>query len=258
MKLKKPKETCIIGYMPTLNTGATLEKTINAIPKGWLDELFIVDNASTDETTTIAKKLKIHAIIHSENRGYGGSQKTGYQEALKMGADIIVMIHSDYQYDPSKIPNLVIPIIEGEYDLMLGSRIRSRKEALAGGMPLYKYISNRALTLAQNITYGLSLSEYHTGLRAFSRRSLLNLPFTRLSNNWVFDQQILASAIALGLRIGEVQVPVRYFDESSSISFRSSLVYGLGTLGCLLRFLLCRNSFYTDPIFQRANDQPSV
>jgi len=247
--LKKSKNIKIVGYMPAFNTSKTIEKTIKDIPTHWIDELFLVDNASTDNTVKTAKKLKIDTIIHTTNRGYGGSQKTGYKTALQKKADIIVMIHSDYQYDATKIPQLVMPIIQQDYDIMLGSRIRTRKEALAGGMPLYKYLSNRFLTLTQNITYGLSLSEYHTGLRAFSKKSLETIPFEKLSNNWVFDQEILASAIALNFKIGEIPVPVRYYDDSSSCSMFNSIIYGLETLRCLSQFIFLNNSFYTHPHF---------
>lgn len=246
---EKPKKIKIVGYMPAFNTEKTIKKTRDDIPKGWIDELFLVDNASTDNTVKVAKKLKIETIVHSHNRGYGGSQKTGYKTALKKKADIVVMIHSDYQYDVTKIPQLVSPIIEGEYEVMLGSRIRTRKEALAGGMPIHKYLANRALTLTQNVVYGLNLSEYHTGLRAFSAKALRQLPIEKFSSDWVFDQEIIGSAIALGFRIGEIPVPVRYYDDSSSISLSASIKYGLETLRCLMQFALLRNSFYTHPHF---------
>ncbi len=195
----------------------------------------MVDDASRDETIKIAKKLKITTFVHEYNLGYGGNQKTCYWEALKRKPDIVVMLHPDYQYDATLTGDLVKPIIDGRFDIMLGSRIRSRKEALDGGMPLYKYLSNRLLTLIENISLGLSLSEYHTGFRAYSQKALRKIPFQLLSNDFVFDQEILIWAVRKGLKIGEIPVPVRYFPEASSINFRRSLKYGLETLFTLIR-----------------------
>lgn len=229
---KKPK---IVVIMPAYNAGKTLEKTYRDLPKGLASEVILVDDASRDETIKIAKKLKITTFVHEYNLGYGGNQKTCYWEALKRKPDIVVMLHPDYQYDATLTGDLVKPIVDGRFDIMLGSRIRSRKEALDGGMPLYKYLSNRLLTLIENISLGLSLSEYHTGFRAYSQKALRKIPFQLLSNDFVFDQEILIWAVRKGLKIGEIPVPVRYFPEASSINFRRSLKYGLETLFALIR-----------------------
>jgi glycosyltransferase involved in cell wall biosynthesis len=185
----------------------------------------------------LAKKLGLQVIKHPQNRGYGGNQKTCYTAALNEGADIVVMIHPDYQYDSTLTGKLIEPIIEGRFDLMLGSRIRTRAEALAGGMPLWKYIPNRFLTLAENSVLGQNLSEYHTGFRAYSREVLESLPFHRYSDKFVFDQDILLGAIAKGYRIGEIPVPVRYFDEASSANFKNSVIYGLSILYDLVLYV---------------------
>lgn len=229
---KKPK---IIVIMPAYNAEKTLEKTYRDLPKDLASEVILVDDASWDKTSKIAEKLKITTFIHPHNLGYGGNQKTCYWEALKRNPDIIVMIHPDYQYDATLTGVLVKPIIDGWYEIMLGSRIRSRKEALAGGMPLYKYLANRILTLTENLILGLNLSEYHTGFRAFSKRALRMIPFQRFSNDFVFDQEILIWAARRGIKIGEIPVPVRYFPEASSINFRRSLKYGLETLLTLIK-----------------------
>ena len=237
MMKKKPK---IVVVMPAYNAAKTIEKTYRDIPKKRVDEIIVVDDASGDETVKIAKKLGLKTFIHHANLGYGGNQKTCYWEALKKNPEIVVMIHPDYQYDPTLIPELVKPIIDGRFDIMLGSRIRTRKEALEGGMPLYKYLANRFLTLVENIVLGLNLSEYHTGFRAYSKKVLKMVPFQRFSNDFVFDQQILIAAVAHGFKIGEIPVPVRYFPEASSINFWRSVRYGLGTLWSLVRFLVTK------------------
>ncbi len=221
--------------MPAYNAGKTLEKTYWDIPKGLASEVILVDDASRDETLKIAKKLRIKTFVHEHNLGYGGNQKTCYWEALKRNPDIVVMVHPDYQYDATLTGDLVKPIIDGRFDIMLGSRIRSRKEALSGGMPLYKYLSNRFLTLTENLILGLSLSEYHTGFRAYSKKALKIIPFQRFSNDFVFDQETLIYAARHNLKIGEIPVPTRYFPEASSINFRRSLKYGLETLFILIK-----------------------
>lgn len=229
------RKSKIIVIMPAYNAGKTLEKTYRDLPKGLASEVILVDDASRDETIKIAKKLRITTFVHEYNLGYGGNQKTCYWEALKRKPDIIVMLHPDYQYDATLTGELVKPIIDGRFDIMLGNRIRSRKEALDGGMPLYKYLSNRMLTLIENISLGLSLSEYHTGFRAFSQKTLRRIPFQRFSNDFVFDQEILIWAARKGLKIGEIPVPIRYFPEASSINFRRSIKYGLATLLALIK-----------------------
>lgn len=224
--------------MPAYNAAKTLEKTYRDIPRGVASEIILVDDASGDQTVSLAKKLGLKVFVHPLNLGYGGNQKTCYWEALKSKPDIIVMIHPDYQYDASLVPDLVKPIIDGRFEIMLGSRIRSRKEALEGGMPFYKYLANRFLTIAENMVLGLNLSEYHTGFRAYKSKVLRSLPFQRFSNDFVFDQEILIAAVAAGFKIGEIPVPVRYFPEASSINFARSVRYGLMTLLTLLKYTL--------------------
>lgn len=223
--------------MPAYNAAKTLEKTYRDIPKGLAQEVILVDDASRDETVNIARKLKLKVFIHPKNLGYGGNQKTCYREALKGKPDIVVMIHPDYQYDATLTSALIRPLVAGRADIMLGSRIRSRREALGGGMPLYKYLANRFLTLAENLVLGLNLSEYHTGFRAYTGEVLQKVPFGRFSDDFVFDQEILIAAVAKGFRIGEIPVPVRYFPEASSINFSRSLRYGLQTVWTLVKYL---------------------
>ncbi len=227
----------IIVVMPAYNAEKTLEKTYKDIPSNVTDEVLVVDDSSSDKTVEIAKKLHLPVFVHQKNLGYGGNQKTCYKEALRRGADIIVMIHPDYQYDATLTGHLVQPILEDRYDIMLGSRIRSRREALNGGMPLYKYISNRFLTFLENIVLGLNLSEYHTGFRAYKREILEKLNLDLFSNDFVFDQEILISAHSANYRIGEIAVPVRYFPEASSINFMRSVKYGLMIIKALLFYL---------------------
>ncbi len=228
----------VVVVMPAYNAAKTLKKTYLDIPKGVVDKVLVVDDGSRDETVAVAKKLGLEVVVHPQNRGYGGSQKTCYTLALSQGADIVVMIHPDYQYDSTLTDELINPILKGRFNVMLGSRISTRKEVLAGGMPLYKYISNRFLTFAENLVLGQNLSEYHTGFRAYTKEVLGKLPFHKYSDDFVFDQQILIGAIAQGARIGEISVPVRYFPEASSANFRRSLVYGLSILRELLSYVL--------------------
>jgi len=224
--------------MPAYNAEKTLLKTYRDIPAGLVDKVIVVDDDSHDKTVAIAKKLHLPVFVHKKNLGYGGNQKTCYREALRMGAEIVVMIHPDYQYDATLTGELVKPIIDGRFDIMLGSRIRSRREALAGGMPLYKYLSNRFLTLIENLFLGLNLSEYHTGFRAYRREVLEKLPLDRFSDDFVFDQEILIAAHAAGFSIGEIPVPVRYFPEASSINFVRSARYGLMIILTIGKYLL--------------------
>lgn len=229
--------TKVVAVMPAYNAAQTLEKTFRDIPKGVVQEVILVDDASHDETATLARRLGIKTFVHHNNLGYGGNQKTCYWEALKTGADVIVMIHPDYQYDATLTEELVRPILAGRFDVMLGSRIRTRAEVLAGGMPGWKYLGNRFLTMFENMVLGLNLSEYHTGFRAFGRHVLQTIPFQRFSNDFVFDQEILVSAVGHGFAIGETPVPVRYFPEASSINFERSVRYGMMTLATLSRFM---------------------
>jgi len=224
----------VVVVLPAFNAERTLEKTYLDLPSGLANEVILVDDASHDKTATVAKSLGITTFIHQQNLGYGGNQKTCYTEALKRSPNIVVMLHPDYQYDARLTGDLIKPITEGRFDIMLGSRIRSREESLKGGMPLYKYLGNRFLTLTENLVLGLNLSEYHTGFRAFSREFLQSAPFLSFSNDFVFDQQILIWAARHGARIGEISVPVRYLPEASSINFQRSIKYGFETLADLL------------------------
>ncbi len=236
--------------MPAYNAAKTLERTYADLPKDTLDSVILVDDASRDETAWIAQRIGLKVVIHIQNQGYGGNQKTCYVEALKDGADIVVMLHPDYQYDSTLVPQLIQPIIEGRADLVLGSRFLGG-QPLAGGMPLYKYVSNRFLTLVENTILRQRLSECHTGFRAFSRRSLETIPFLLNSNDFLFDSQIIAQMVAFGFKIDEIGVPTRYFKEASSVDFRHSVVYGLGTLGVMLGYLLDRSGARRAPQFRR-------
>ncbi|MDO8503374.1 MAG: glycosyltransferase family 2 protein [bacterium] len=242
----KKRRLKVVAVMPAYNAAKTLKKTYLDIPKGVVDKVLVVDDGSRDETVRVAKKLGLEVVVHPQNRGYGGNQKTCYTLALSQGADIIVMIHPDYQYDSTLTDELINPILKGRFNVMLGSRISTRKEVLAGGMPLYKYISNRFLTFAENLVLGQNLSEYHTGFRAYTKEVLGKLPFHKYSDDFVFDQQILIGAIAQGAKIGEISVPVRYFPEASSANFRRSLVYGLSILRELLLYILFGKHHFLD------------
>ncbi len=238
----------IIVVMPAYNASKTLETTYREIPQEIVDDVILVDDGSSDDTVRRAKELGIHTIVHIENRGYGGNQKTCYGEALSRGADIVVMVHPDYQYSPRLITAISSMIISGHYDLVLGSRILGGG-ALKGGMPLYKYVANRFLTLVENLLLGVKLSEYHTGFRAFSRRFLESVPIEANSNDFVFDNEVLAQAVYFGYKIGEISCPTRYFTDASSINFRRSLKYGIGVLGVSLKYVLSRSGMVTFPLF---------
>ena len=240
----------IIVVLPAFNAEKTLEQTIREIPEGLVDELILVDDASTDATVATARSLPIHhVILHESNRGYGGNQKTCYDAALKLGADIVVMLHPDYQYTPRLISAMVYLIADGIYPVVIGSRILG-KGALRGGMPLYKYFFNRVLTLAQNILMNEKLSEYHTGYRAFDRRVLETINYRANSEDFVFDNQVLAQVLHHGFQIGEISCPTRYFPEASSINFRRSVKYGLGVLWTAVQFALQRGGIARFTIFK--------
>jgi glycosyltransferase involved in cell wall biosynthesis len=227
----------VVVVLPAYNAARTLERTILEVSPDIVDEFLLVDDASSDDTVAEARRLGIPCIVHPKNRGYGGNQKTCYREALRHNADIVVMLHPDYQYTPRLIGAMAWLVASDEFDVVLGSRILGAG-ALKGGMPLYKYVSNRFLTAIENILLGVKLSEYHTGYRAFSRRVLETLPLEEDSDDFVFDNQILAQAVAFGFRVGEISCPTKYFPEASSINFQRSVVYGLGVLAVAIKFRL--------------------
>jgi glycosyltransferase involved in cell wall biosynthesis len=231
----------IIVVMPAYNAAKTLRITHDAIPRQAVDQIILVDDASVDETLQIARELRLTTFVHIRNFGYGANQKTCYTEALKEGADIVVMLHPDYQYDPKLLPELIAPIKGGEADIVLGSRFLG-ESALKQGMPWWKYLGNKLLTALENWTLGLKLSEYHTGYRAYSRRALEEIPFLLNSDKFVFDQEMLVQAAHLQLRITEVSVPTKYFPEASSASLVDSIIYGLSILFLLIRFVVHRVS----------------
>jgi glycosyltransferase involved in cell wall biosynthesis len=237
--------------MPAYNAAKTLEKTYQDIPSGVVDKVILVDDVSHDETVEVAQRLGLETVIHVQNRGYGGNQKTCYLEALKDEADIVVMLHPDYQYDSERVPDLIAPILQGQADMVFGSRFLSG-DTLAGGMPIWKYVSNRFLTLVENLVLGLRLSEAHTGFRAYRRELLETIPFLLNSDNFVFDTQVIAQAVAFGFRLGEIAVPTRYFEEASSVDFRQSVIYGLATLWTMLRYQLDKWGIWPCDLFRKS------
>jgi len=237
----------VVIVLPAYNAEQTLEKTYYDIPEKYRANVLLVDDYSTDHTTRVAKKLNIKTVEHKKNLGYGGNQKTCYLNALKIGADIIVMIHPDYQYDPKLIPAMVEMINSGNYDCILGSRIIDGN-AMKGGMPFYKYFSNRLLTFFENICTGAKVSEYHTGLRAFKSEILKKIDFEKNSNNFIFDNQMLLQILAHSYRIGEISCPCKYFPEASSLNISRSIVYGLGCVYWSVVFLLGRLKLYKSPL----------
>lgn len=239
-----------VAVMPAYNAESTLEQTINDFPPGTVDETILVDDCSSDNTADLARRLGLKVIVHESNLGYGGNQKTCYRQALDSGADFIVMIHPDYQYD-SRVIGAAVEILRlGICDCILGSRIRTRNEALAGGMPVYKYIANRALTTFENICLGQNLGDFHSGFRAYRREVLETIPYESNSDDFVFDSEFLAQVVHFGFKLGDIPVPVRYFDEASSINFRRSMTYGLATLGVLARYWANRLKIIRSPLFQ--------
>ena len=227
----------VMVIMPAYNADKTLIKTYNEIPKEVVDNIILTDDASTDRTVEIAKKLNLKLLIHDKNKGYGANQKTCYKVALEAGADIVIMLHADYQYSPKLIPAIAHLLTTGDYDVVLASKILG-KGALKGGMPLYKYISNRILTFIENILLNQKLSEYHTGYRAYSKEVLENIPFMKNSDDFIFDNEILAQITFFGYRIAELSCPTKYFSDASSINLRGSIKYGFGVLGTSLKYLL--------------------
>jgi glycosyltransferase involved in cell wall biosynthesis len=241
----------VVIVMPAYNAARTLEDTFRKIPEGYYDEIVVVDDHSRDETTDLAKRLNLKAIRHPHNVGYGGNQKTCYMEALRDGAEIVVMLHPDGQYDPSIIPEMIRPIEEGRADLVLGSRMMTPGGAAKGGMPVWKQVANKFLTRSENLAMGTNFSECHTGYRAYSRRFLETVPFLRNSNNFVFDTEVIFQAVQFSLRVVEVPISTRYFADASSVGFRVGVVYGLSTLWTAARFLLHRAGLVDSSKFRR-------
>jgi glycosyltransferase involved in cell wall biosynthesis len=249
--MNEQSKTIIV--MPAYNAETTLEKTVLDIPPGSVDEILLVDDCSRDNTVKLARQLGLTVITHERNLGYGANQKTCYREALARGAEVIIMVHPDYQYDSSLIPVMADLLRKGHCDVLLGNRIRTRREALAGGMPLYKYIANRLLTIIENVWLGQNLGEFHSGLRGYRRSVLETIPWERNSDDFVFDSQFLVQAACFGFKLGDIPVPVRYMKEASSINFVRSTVYGLGTLGALLGYSLHILGVRKIPLFTAAD-----
>jgi glycosyltransferase involved in cell wall biosynthesis len=247
----------ILVVLPAYNAERTLEKTYREIPTDVVDDILLVDDYSSDRTVLLSKELKIHTFLHDRNYGYGRNQKTCYFEALKRGADIVIMVHPDYQYTPRLITAMASMIAYDVYDIVLGSRIVGGG-ALRGGMPLYKYVANRFLTAAQNLFLGSKLSEFHTGYRAFSNRVLEELPIRANSDDFVFDNEMLAQSIFFGYRVGEISCPTKYFGEASSISLKNSVRYGIGVLSTSIRFRLQKMGFGRHRIFNKAIKTPGT
>jgi glycosyltransferase involved in cell wall biosynthesis len=239
--------------MPAYNAARTLERTMKEIPRDVVDRIILVDDCSQDDTVAVAGRLGLQVVRHERNTGYGGNQKTCYRLALDAGADIVVMIHPDYQYDARLVPYLTGLIRDDVCDVVCGNRIRTRREALDSGMPAWKYVANRGLTLVENLLMGQNLGEWHSGLRAYSRRVLEAIPWQRNSNDFVFDCQFLIQAAAFGFRIGDVPVPSRYFPEASSITFARSVHYGFASLGAIAGYYLHCSGLRRSPLFERTS-----
>ncbi|MHC4471490.1 MAG: glycosyltransferase family 2 protein [Planctomycetota bacterium] len=246
-------DPCVIVVMPAYNAELTVEHTFRDIPAGAVDEVILVDDCSRDRTVAVARELGIEVIEREVNGGYGANQKMCYDEALGRGADIVVMVHPDYQYDSSLVPFFTGFVWRGTCDVMLGSRIRTRREVLDGGMPVYKYLFNRFLTLIENVTLGQNLGDFHSGFRVYRREVLETIPYHANSDDFVFDSQFLAQAAYFGFKIGDAPIPVRYFEEASSINLSRSMEYGARTLLTLLDFWLHKLSVRRTPLFRAAN-----
>jgi glycosyltransferase involved in cell wall biosynthesis len=241
----------IAVVLPGLNVTSTLERTLADIPRGFVDVTILVDDGSTDGTAALGRRLGCQVFRHEKNRGYGAAQKTGYREALRLGADVAVMVHPDYQYRPELVPAMASMVAYGGYDLALGSRLLMRG-ALRGGMPVWKYVVNRGLTIFENGMMGAGLSEYHTGYRAFSRRLLEELPLAENSNDYVFDNELIAQALHFGYPIGELSCPARYFDGMQTIHFGVGVKYGIGCVKTALRMRAHRTGLKDSPLFDRS------
>lgn len=249
------KRICVV--LPAYNAARTLEATINEISSDFVDDLILVDDASIDQTVAMARKLGLFTIVHDKNRGYGGNQKTCYRAALERAADIVIMLHPDYQYTPKLLLPMASLLASGLFDVVLASRILGIG-ALAGGMPRYKFISNRFLTLVQNFLLGHKLSEYHTGYRGFTREVLESLPLEQNSEDFVFDNQMLSQIIYMGYRVGEISCPTAYFPEASSINFPRSVIYGLGVLRTSIHFRLARIGWGSGSVFEGLRPRQSL
>jgi glycosyltransferase involved in cell wall biosynthesis len=243
----RTQKVCVV--MPAYNAERTLERTYRDLPMGWVDDVILVDDASRDRTVAVSRELGIHTLVHAENRGYGGNQKTCYREALARGADIVVMVHPDHQYDPRVIPDLVRPLLAGDCDAVFGSRMLGGRP-LEGGMPKWKYLANLFLTALANATFYVYLSEYHSGLRAYTRRYLEAVDLEANSDDFVFDTEIIAQGVWKGMRIREIPIETRYFEEASQIGFGRSVVYGLSVLAVLLRYKLHKKRIRHSSIFR--------
>lgn len=239
----------VVVVMPAYNAEKTLERTLDDIPREWVDDIILVDDASRDGTVELARRLGLRVFVHDKNRGYGGNQKTCYTEALKLGADIMIMVHPDHQYDPRVIPGLVTPLLNGECDAVFGSRMLGGRP-IEGGMPWWKYLANVYLTAFENATFYMYLTEYHSGLRAYSRRYLESVNFMANSNDFVFDSEIIAQGVIHGMRIREIPIETRYFKEASMVGFWRSSVYGLSILKTLIKFKLHKAGIVAFDIFR--------
>ncbi len=245
-----PRKHKIIAVLPAYNAAKTLAATVADFPAGCVDEILLVDDCSKDDTAKLAREMGLTVIVHEKNTGYGGNQKTCYRYCLQRGADIVVMIHPDYQYDSRVIPHAVGMIELGICDVVLGNRVRSRREALKCGMPWWKYVSNRGLTMFENVALGQNLGEFHSGFRAYRRSVLETIPFENNSDDFVFDTQFLVQAVHFGFRLGDIPVPVRYFDEASQINFRRSAKYGLQTLSTVGKYWLNKLGLWKSALFK--------
>jgi glycosyltransferase involved in cell wall biosynthesis len=246
--IETSKETVVV-VMPAYNAAMTLRKTVEDIPKGYVNEIILVDDGSQDNTVEIARELGLSVFTHQDNHGYGANQKTCYRLALEKNADYIVMIHPDYQYDSRLLPVAIEILKLNICDVVLGCRVRTRKECLKGGMPVYKYLANRFLTIVENITLGQNLGEFHSGFRAYARKVLETIPFYRNSDDFVFDAQFLIQAIQFGFTLGDIPMPVRYFKEASSIDFWNSVAYGIRSLETILVLYLHRLGLIKSALF---------
>lgn len=239
----------VIAVLPAYNAEKTLQQTLADIPREWVDDIILVDDASTDGTVALSRSLGLKTYVHERNTGYGGNQKTCYREALMLGADIVVMVHPDHQYDPSNIPQIVTPLLFNEADAVFGSRMMVPRQALKGGMPLWKYVANIALTRFSNLILGAQLTEYHSGFRAYSRKIFETLQLEKNSDDFVFDTEIIVQLIHNGFRIKEIPIPTKYFKDASSINFRRSVVYGMSILWTLLKHALHKARVIKSPLF---------